>query len=402
MSNRNANDETVGAGAHRTDPPSVTDPRVSEKTRSSSGKPAGVVTWAWRTVFALITVTLLIAIFAGIQPLPPPVDPKPAPRTQTSRQPDRVPPSPCELEQRAVRQWRAFRERLLHERLHRTERAIRDGIDVAFAPVYTRIPEFLDWHYSVIGQYMELGQAAVGQLQQALEARLFADLQERIDVTSADVGLVMQDEMRTLVDQWVRNEGQMLPTEALRRTYKDMLEATIPNTVRRFTWTAGPSVVVAAGAGAGGAAAATMFGKALAQKLTASVALKTASKAVVKVGSPLGAAAAGATAGSVLGPAGAAIGGIVAGAAAWLLFDSAAVNIDEHLNRSALEQDLTELVDESKAQIQTGLLDAVEQARSEALAELGPAQAGACSDDGNDADPGPLDPVPPSELPNRD
>ena len=302
MSNRNADDETAGARAHGTDPPSPTDPRDSKKTRSSSARPAGVVTWAWRTVFALIAVTLLMAIFAGIRTIregsASRVDPKPAPRTQTSRLPDRVPPSPCELEQRAVRQWRAFRERLLRERLQRTERAIRDGIDVAFAPVYARIPEFLDWHYSVIGQYMKLGQAAVGQLQQALEARLFADLQERIDVASASVGLVMQDEMRTLVDQWVQNEGQMLPTEALRTTYQDMLEATIPNTVRRFTWTAGPSVVVAAGAGAGGAAAATTFGKALAKKLTASVALKTAGKAVVKVGSPLGAAAAGAAAGS--------------------------------------------------------------------------------------------------------
>ena len=306
------------------------------------------------------------------------------------------------MEQRAVRQWRAFRERLLRERLQRTERAIRDGIDAAFAPVYARIPEFLDWHYSVIGQYMELGQAAVGQLQQALEARLFADLQERIDVASASVGLVMQDEMRTLVDQWVQNEGQMLPTEALRTTYQDMLEATIPNTVRRFTWTAGPSVVVAAGAGAGGAAAATTFGKALAKKLTASVALKTAGKAVVKVGSPLGAAAAGAAAGSVLGPAGAAIGGIIAGAAAWLVVDSAVVNIDEHLNRSTLEQDLNDLVDESKAQIRTALSEAVEETKSKALAVLGPAQADSCADDDNDdADPGPLDQVPPSELRNR-
>ena len=72
-----------------------------------------------------------------------------------------------------------------------------------------------------------------------------------------------------------------------------------------------------------------------------------------------------------------------------------------HLNRSALEQDMAELVDESKVQIRTGLSDAVEQARSEALAELGPAQTGSCADDGNDADSGSLDQVPPSELPNR-
>ena len=68
------------------------------------------------------------------------------------------------------------------------------------------------------------------------------------------------------------------------------------------------------------------------------------------------------------------------------------MNIDEHLNRSTLEQDLNDLVDESKAQIRTALSEAVEETKSEALAVLGPAQADSCADDDNDdADPGPLD-----------
>ena len=89
--------------------------------------------------------------------------------------------------QRAERQWRAFRERLVRQELLETEGAIRNGIDTAFAPVYTGIPAFMD-HYSVIGQYVELGQAAFGRLQEESSARLFAGLQERLVTVSVDAG----------------------------------------------------------------------------------------------------------------------------------------------------------------------------------------------------------------------
>ena len=415
MSNRNANDEAAAdERADGTDRPRATDPRApGAGTRTPTESPAGGWTWAWRTFVALLCVTLLMAILAWIQNIrdesvtrirdgAATLQPRDLPEQQTARV-DRAPSFSglCELERQAVERWQAFRENLLRERLQRTERAIQDGLDAAFDPVYGRIPKFLDWHYSIIGQYTELGQAAAGRLQQELEARLFSDLQQRIDDASTNVDLVMQDEMRTLIDQWVRMEGQRPPTGVSTAIYQDMLDMTIPQTVRRFGWSAPPSAVVAVGAGAGGKAAATALGKTLAKKLMASAAVKTAGKVAVKLGSLLPTAATGAAVGSVLGPPGAAIGGVVAGVAAWLALDSAVVNIDEHLNRSALEQDLVELVDGLNAEIRTALSDAVEEAKSEALEVLDPAQAGFCIDDGNDPAP-PLPPVSPSELDNLD
>ena len=280
--------------------------------------------------------------------------------------------------------------------MHQTEGAIQSGIETAFAPIYERIPPFLDWHYSVIGQYVELGQAAFGRLQEEFATQLLAGLEGRIVDASADVDRVMRDEMRESVDQWIRDEAQTLPTEALRTAYQRMLDATVPATIQRFTVSAVPSAIVAAGAGGAGTAATATVAKGLAKKLMASMSVKTVGKAVARIGSPLGTAAAGAAAGAILGPAGAAIG-VLAGATAWLALDSAFVNVDEYLNRSALERDLIGLVDESKEQVKTALSAAVDEAKAEALVALGATRVIACAEEADEDTPRTLD-GPPSDL----
>ena len=389
MSNRNSDEGGTSRGSHEADRASPDCPDIEvarEGTPQTHRNRATLILWAWRTILVLISVTVLLSITAFIhgwsEPLELPAPPEPA------SAPGRVapgPPDPCELRQRAQRQWREFEARLLRQQLQQTEGAIQRGIEAAFAPIYEGIPPFLDWHYSIIGQYVELGQAAFGRLQEELAARLFAGLEWRIADASADVDRVMRDEMRESVELWMRNEAQTLPTEALRTTYQRMLDATVPATIQRFTVSAVPSGIVAAGAGSAGTAAAATVAKGLAKKLTASTFVKTVGKAVAKVGSPLGAAAAGAAAGAILGPAGAAIG-VLAGATAWLALDSAFVNVDEHLNRSALERDLIGLVDESKEQVKTALSAAVDEAKAEALVALGAARVVPCADEEEEAD----------------
>ena len=344
---------------------------------------------------AAILSSILATIHGSIGRPDTPAPPSP-PRQHGSGAPD--PLDACELGQRAERQWQAFRERLVRQELRETEEAIRNGIDTAFAPVYTGIPAFLDWHYSVIGQYVELGQAAFGRLQEESSARLFAGLQERVATVSADVDRAMSDELRRSIERWVRNERQTLPTEALRKTYQRMLDASVADTVERFTVSAVPSGVVAAGTGVMGMAAATALATGLTQRLAASATVRTAGKAAARIASPWGTALGGAAAGAVLGPVGAAVSGVLAGAVAWLALDSAFVNIDEHFNRSGFEQDLIGLVDESQAQVKTALSAAVDETRAEALAALGASGVTACGEGVVEAAPGTLDGRRPSEL----
>ena len=336
---------------------------------------AGAVTWAYRTILTLISATLLLLILAMVRQHQPQQDPQPAGQPSADVNPDTTEPAipDDELEARAQLQWEQFKERLLRDRLPRTDLAIEEQVDTAFAPVYEQIPGFLDWHYSIVGQYTELGQAALGTLEDAIESRLFAALQERIGTATEAVAGVMHEEMRTEIEDWVRRESQTVP-DGVMTTYERMLEVTVAATVERFTVSAVPSALVAVGTGVGSTVAVAVLAKALAKKIVASAALKTAGKVGGGIGGRLGGAAAGAAMGSVLGPFGAVAGGVVGGAAAWLAVDGAVVNIDEYVNREDLERELIALVDEQKASLKSALATAVDDAKLEALDEVTPSE----------------------------
>ncbi len=303
-------------------------------------------------------------------------DPRPQGQTSAEGESSDAEPDPTPddaLEPRAERQWGRFLERFRLEPLPQTNAAIEREIDKAFAPVYERIPAFLDWHYSIVGQYTELGQAALGALEEALESRLFGELPERIDGATEAVGRVLHDEVRTEIEDWIRRESETVPP-GLTATYERMLEVTVADTVERFTVSAVPSAVVAVGAGAGSTVAVAVIAKALAKKIMASAAVKTMGKVGGGIWGRLGGAAGGAAIGSLLGPVGAVVGGVAGGAAAWLALDGAVVNIDERLHRGDLERELTALVDEHKARVKSVTSTAVDDVKLQALDEVTPSE----------------------------
>lgn len=140
---------------------------------------AGAMKWAYRTILTLISATLLVLIVAMARQPRPQSEPHPQDQPSVGVDPNEAEPDPMPdeaLEPRAERQWEQFLERMRLAPLPQTNAAIERQIDKAFAPVYERIPAFLDWHYSIVGQYTELGQAALGALEEAIESRLFGEL----------------------------------------------------------------------------------------------------------------------------------------------------------------------------------------------------------------------------------
>ena len=384
-------------------------------------KRAGRATWAWRTVLVVMSATLLSIVVgtAWIRPFrytesPMPPEPPDAPLPECDRLRD------SELERLGNAWWTSMAGRLSREPLPLTERVLQDNVDAAFAPVYARIPEFVDWHYSLAGQYTQLAQAIPDQLlasqfaraalerlqdsrlvqaaldrlresqfaraalerwqdsalahealehlerlRQATDSRLFAGLPDRVRHASAGVETVMREEMRDLIARRMRDEVRTVPTyplagagapctevgtAGLRMVYESMLTAAMPDAVRRFTASAPPTGLLAAGAAARGAVAGRTLIKGLSARLMTRTAGRTASA--------LGAAA----------------GGLAAGAAAWLIVDVAVLVVDEHFNRDALERELIELVDEQKAAMKTELARAVDEARSAALGAITPSE----------------------------
>ncbi|MXW35700.1 MAG: hypothetical protein F4Z60_09355 [Chloroflexi bacterium] len=321
-----------------------------------------------------------------------------------------LPLTDAELALVARNRWNELRSRLRREPLARTEQEIEARLDAAFEPTYARIPAFLDWHYSVAGQYTQLAQTTLGRLleseaaqaaldrlqtsplgrtllerlgeseaaraamhrlqdsetvraaldglRQGVDSRLFLDLPDRIRAASVEVEQIMKDELRALVEQRIRDEVQTLPTAAYagdstpcsdagitdpRIVYASLLQAATPQTLARFTASAAPSGILAAGAAVRGGAAAG----ALVRRLSGRLLSRAASRAAGTVGT--------------------ALGGVAAGAAAWLLVDFAVLFVDERLNRDDLERELVGLVDERKTEVRAALAGAADEARLEAL-----------------------------------
>ena len=200
--------------------------------------------WAWRTILVLISVTVLLSILAllhdWIGPLPKPKISDDGPRPGGPVAPD--PLGACELRQQAEREWIAFSGAVTAARVAANRKSHPRWDRRGVCPRSTQAsPSSSTGTIRSSGRYVELGQAAFGKLEEEFSVRLFAGLQERIANASADVDQTMREEMRALVEQWVRDQGQMLPTEALRTAYERMLGATIADTVQRFT-VSGPSI----------------------------------------------------------------------------------------------------------------------------------------------------------------
>lgn len=408
MSTRNADGDHVN---DRESPGS--DSRDAEEPRPTS-RTLTPMHWAVRTVLALASVALLSFVIAatvsdpfGLLEQPPPPGP-PSP-----------PALPCEwlsnleLEQIAERWWATVEAGLRSGPLPETAQAIEVRAEEAFAPVHTRIPEFLDWHYSVAGQYTQLAVVVItlledwgfpralerlaesepmqvlvdwlrvwdptretierlagldlpaaarerlDRLQRQVDERLFDGLSDRVRLASDEVERVLRAEMRDRVARRIRNEMDLLPIGASSRAagpcsdvetvrvelaYEGMLEAAVPETVRRFTATAAPTGVLAVAAGVRSAAAARAIVKGLSGRLTR--------RLLPRIGRLIG---------------------VGVGAGAWLILDLLVLYADEYFTREQFQEELTALVDEQKAALEADLWARADEVRMTALGPFTPA-----------------------------
>ncbi len=124
-----------------------------------------------------------------------------------------------------------------------------------------------------------------------------------------------------------------------------MLDAAIPEGVRRMIMTAVPTGFLASAAAARSAGAGTRILKRLAQRQ-----------------------------GRRLVPQLARLLGIAGGTGVWFLLDSLALFVDEQLTRDEFEAELAELVDEQRAQMKSMLMIEVHEMRRVTLAPGTPAE----------------------------
>jgi hypothetical protein len=256
---------------------------------------------------------------------------------------------------------------------------IEAGVDVLFAKVEEGADAYLDWYFSVIGEYQRLGAAAVGDL-----GGLMADASERLlfEETGFDAGLqalwaeIDAATRARLADTAAAAGRQVLQAagaEAGACRVDGIDLAALDNVGADFERDA-----LRASTAAGSGAAAALTVKLLAKKTGAAVAGKLAAKQGVKAAAALGGKLAAKKGGSALvsglgaaalcapgGPLAIACG-IGGAAVTWLAVDKALVEIDEVRLRDAMRADLLAVLEE-----QRGMLAAALKAQQAARIDAG-------------------------------
>ena len=227
-------------------------------------------------------------------------------------------------------------------------------LDAAYQPAYDAIPIYADYHYSVWGEYAELGAAAVGDVGANLEEMLFSGLEPRLESVAVELDEVFSSTFQTAI------EREMARIEDSGVVLGPLTETAIGDAQRRMLVT----VPVGTAAITGSKAIAAIIGKKIAAKLATKAALKAGGKWAV-VGTTAGGAAALC---SWSGP-GAGLCAAAGGIGAWLVADYGIVELDEYWNREEFEVELREMITEQKSAHQVALENAV-TARALAVQEM--------------------------------
>ena len=254
-------------------------------------------------------------------------------------------------------------ERLLSDTANAAKEAVESDInellDAVYEPAYAAISAYADFHYSVLGEYVELTEAVRGQMSAGLYERLFDGFEQRL----TDTVSVLDERYVYEYQSKLQNQiaGQ-LSTEGLSLPLGDVTDAVLQDAIARAQTTL-PLATVAGGTVGSGSL--KVVSATIANKLAAKVTAKASAKGLAKGGGVLTGAGGGALLCSWSGP-GAAVCGVVGGAVAWFLTDAVVVNIDEYFNREEFEAELRAILDEDRTE-KRELLAAALEAKAAAM-----------------------------------
>lgn len=234
-------------------------------------------------------------------------------------------------------------------------------LDAVFDPVYAGIPTYADFHYSVLGEYTLLTEAALGRVSASLEERLFDGFQPRIEasVSALDVQFdsAYSQALNTQLSDTLGNADLRFLTEPARVALDDA----------KTRASVGKPISLALGllGARAGVQVVKVVTRTLGRKVLLSIGRKTVAKTAAR-GTGIGSGAgAGAAIGAILGPPGAVAGGIIGGVASWIAVDYAVISIDEYFNRAEFETELRTLVATERDALRTVLLGQIAAKRAD-------------------------------------
>ena len=259
-----------------------------------------------------------------------------------------------------------YRARLIDSMSEEVSRARLNSIQVAdakidqgmkniFKDVEARVDDYLDWYFTVTGEYQRLAAAiatdASTAMREKLEAHLFTDSRFAARLDELD-GKVASESIESFVHAGQLIGNQVAGSECDYGQLDLGQLSSLDNEMLRA------SVAVTGGVGTGIVAT-----KVLAQKTTAAVVGKVAAKKSFQAGAALvtkalakkgtsAALSAGAGA-AICAPTGfvAVLCGITAGVVTWFTVDKGIIEIDEALNRDEMRADILKVLEEQRVEL---------------------------------------------------
>lgn len=221
-------------------------------------------------------------------------------------------------------------------------------VDRLFKQVENNVESFLDFHYSVKGEYLELGAMLSNSLEEKIQEKIFGkDFTKKYDIAMQNIAQKYKlsiDNHSTFVENiGLENIDLKHNAAALERMKED---------IKRFQYNIATKISLA-GVGAGAQLAVL-----LSSKIALKAGSKVTGKAVVKGGAKLAAkeaaAATAAAAGTLCGPF-VWVCSPTAAAIAWVSTDVIVVSADEKLNRDKLKQEILDSLDQDKKRLKQEL-----------------------------------------------
>jgi len=243
-------------------------------------------------------------------------------------------------------------------------RALLDSqIDRAFDQMGSNVDGYLDWYYSLSGEYTRLARLMTGDIEKYMEEKLVEMLRQEDALKPVIAGLELalanhkkdtdayQQEVKTLL---VNNRIQVpeFGAQGIPGVASDRLLVLPPRL----------DVVTMQSRVVGGAAAAAI-GAVIVARIVSKGLFKAAGKALSKVAitkatGTAGGAAFGATVGSVVPGAGTVIGGIMGGAIAGILTDKMLLKLEEAISREDFKNEIQDAIRESRSKFKGELFSA--------------------------------------------
>ena len=251
--------------------------------------------------------------------------------------------------------------KLNEESKQEIQQVIKKNMDKLYAPIYKRVDEYINFHYSLKGDYTELFAGVSNKFDEYLQKHIFgADFENRLkntinNINNQVLNILIQKsekfkkEMKNM--NFSDSEINFLVNKIMKFSIEDTKQRYL-NTTNNLFRSGGIGVGIIMGAKIGMKMATKQTSKVLAKKLLAKVAVKTSAKIAAASAS----AATGAAEGSVLGPGGTVAGGFIGAVVGWFATDMIVIKADEYLNKKEFKEQIIKMINNHKMKIQNNLI----------------------------------------------